>query len=144
MNVGIPAWPPCRRQKKRGRHRLRHFGRIRCLGAARSRRCSAVAETAARPGGHTATVDIDYDGQQIAVDTGFIVYNGHNYPDLTALFAHLGVETHASNMGLSLWLDDGRMSGAARLDIHLRAEAQPLLTLLSLDAARVLASTGSA
>ncbi|MGD9914359.1 MAG: NAD(P)/FAD-dependent oxidoreductase [Rhizobiaceae bacterium] len=66
-------------------------------------------ETEARPGGHTATVDIDYDGHRIAVDTGFIVYNGHNYPDLTALLAHLGVETHASNMGFSLSLDDGRM-----------------------------------
>ena len=33
------------------------------------------------------TVDIDYDGAPIAVDTGFIVYNELNYPNLTALFA---------------------------------------------------------
>lgn len=68
-----------------------------------------VFEAAARPGGHTATVDIDYDGLPISVDTGFIVYNELNYPDLTALFAHLGVETHESNMGFSLSLDSGRL-----------------------------------
>ncbi|MEH2569938.1 putative NAD/FAD-binding protein [Bradyrhizobium sp. AZCC 2289] len=46
-----------------------------------------------RPGGHSHTVTIDYDGSRIAVDIGFIAYNEINYPDLTALFAHLGVET---------------------------------------------------
>ncbi len=46
-----------------------------------------------RPGGHSHTVTIDYDGTPLAVDIGFIVYNELNYPDLTALFAHLGVET---------------------------------------------------
>lgn len=66
-------------------------------------------EADARPGGHTATVEVDYDGVPVAVDTGFIVYNELNYPDLTALFAHLGVATHESNMGFSLSLDGGRM-----------------------------------
>ena len=66
-------------------------------------------EKAARPGGHTATVDIDYDGTPISVDTGFIVYNEQNYPNLTALFAELGVQTHASNMSFALSLDRGRM-----------------------------------
>lgn len=61
------------------------------------------------PGGHTATVDIDYDGTPISVDTGFIVYNQHNYPNLQALFAHLDVATMESNMGFSLSLDDGRL-----------------------------------
>ncbi|NKF33014.1 FAD-dependent oxidoreductase, partial [Pseudomonas sp. BGM005] len=51
-------------------------------------------EKQARPGGHTATVDVDYEGFRIAVDTGFIVYNELNYPNLTALFAELGVATH--------------------------------------------------
>lgn len=65
-------------------------------------------EAEARPGGHTATVDIDYDGRPISVDTGFIVYNELNYPDLTAMLRHLGVATHESNMGFSLSLDGGR------------------------------------
>ena len=70
-------------------------------------------EADGRPGGHTATVDIDYDGRTIPVDTGFIVYNELNYPDLTALFAHFGVATHESSMGFSLSLDGGRCRGRA-------------------------------
>ncbi|WP_377289200.1 NAD(P)/FAD-dependent oxidoreductase [Rhizobium sp. SG2393] len=66
-------------------------------------------EKDARAGGHTATVDIDYLGTHIAVDTGFIVYNEANYPNLTALFAELGVETHASDMSFSLSLDRGKL-----------------------------------
>jgi uncharacterized protein len=66
-------------------------------------------EKDSRAGGHTATVDIDYDGHAIAVDTGFIVYNEANYPNLTALFAHLGIATHESNMSFSLSLDQGRL-----------------------------------
>ena len=62
-----------------------------------------------RLGGHTATVDIDYVGRPVSVDTGFIVYNEHNYTNLTALFDHLGVATHASNMGFSMSLDGGRL-----------------------------------
>src|SRR6266404_8830709 len=46
-----------------------------------------------RPGGHSHTVTIDYDGSRIAVDIGF---NELNYPDLTALFSHLGAETDRS------------------------------------------------
>ena len=61
-----------------------------------------------RPGGHSHTVSIDYDGAQIAVDIGFIVYNELNYPDLTALFAHLGVETVDSRMSFAVTADTGR------------------------------------
>jgi uncharacterized protein len=60
-------------------------------------------------GGHTATIDIDYDGTLISVDTGFIVYNELNYPNLTALFRHIGVKTHDSEMSFGLSLDNGRL-----------------------------------
>lgn len=69
-------------------------------------------EKAERTGGHTATVDVDYDGVQIPVDTGFIVYNEPNYPNLTALFRELGVATHASDMSFSLSLDQGKLEWA--------------------------------
>ncbi len=62
-----------------------------------------------RFGGHTATVTVDYDGSDIAVDTGFIVYNELNYPNLTAMFDHLGVATHASDMSFALSLDRGTL-----------------------------------
>ena len=61
-----------------------------------------------RPGGHSHTVSIDYDGTPIAVDIGFIVYNELNYPDLTALFGHLGVETVDSCMSFAVTADTGR------------------------------------
>jgi uncharacterized protein len=61
-----------------------------------------------RPGGHSHTVTIDYDGTRLAVDIGFIVYNELNYPDLTALFAHLGVETVDSCMSFAVTADTGR------------------------------------
>jgi predicted NAD/FAD-binding protein len=67
-----------------------------------------VYEQDRRPGGHSHTVEIDYDGTRIAVDTGFIVYNEHNYPELTALFAHLGVDMLASDMSFSVSADRGR------------------------------------
>jgi uncharacterized protein len=60
-----------------------------------------------RPGGHSHTVSIDYQGVTIAVDIGFIVYNQLNYPDLTALFDHLGVETIESCMSFSVTADAG-------------------------------------
>ncbi|MDB5503175.1 MAG: hypothetical protein JWR89_3077 [Tardiphaga sp.] len=61
-----------------------------------------------RPGGHSHTVTIDYDGTPVAVDIGFIVYNELNYPDLTELFAHLCVETTESCMSFSVTADGGR------------------------------------
>ena len=61
-----------------------------------------------RAGGHSHTVVVDYDGTPIAVDTGFIVYNELNYPDLTAMLAHLGVETVDSCMSFALSADRGR------------------------------------
>ena len=61
-----------------------------------------------RPGGHSHTVTIYYDGEPLSVDIGFIVYNELNYPDLTALFAHLGVETLESCMSFAVTADAGR------------------------------------
>jgi uncharacterized protein len=66
-----------------------------------------VYEAEPRIGGHSATVDVDYDGKRIAVDTGFIVYNTLNYPLLTAMFEHLGVETQASDMSFSVSIGRG-------------------------------------
>ena len=66
-------------------------------------------ESEKRFGGHTATVNIDYNGTPIAVDTGFIVYNTLNYPLLTKMFEYLGVETSASNMSFALSLDGGAL-----------------------------------
>lgn len=61
-----------------------------------------------RPGGHSHTVTIDYDGTPVAVDIGFIVYNELNYPELTKLFAHLGIDSVESDMTFAVTADRGR------------------------------------
>jgi predicted NAD/FAD-binding protein len=57
-------------------------------------------------GGHTNTVDIAVDGVTHPVDTGFLVFNDRTYPNLVALFRHLGVRSAASDMSFSVRLDD--------------------------------------
>jgi predicted NAD/FAD-binding protein len=64
-----------------------------------------VYEAAAEPGGHSHTVDVTLDGQSIAVDTGFIVFNERNYPSFTALLAGLGVASQPAEMSFSLRCD---------------------------------------
>ena len=66
-----------------------------------------VYEKAARIGGHSRTITVDYDGAHIPVDTGFIVFNRPNYPNLSGLFAHLNVPTHASDMTFAASIRDG-------------------------------------
>jgi len=82
------------------------------LGAAwllRTRHDVTVYEADSRLGGHANTVTIDYDGTPVAVDTGFIVYNERNYPNLVALFERLGVATEPSDMSFGVSVDDGRL-----------------------------------
>ena len=71
-----------------------------------------VYETAQRPGGHSNTIVAPTPSGEIAVDTGFIVYNEHTYPNLTALFGHLGVATKASDMSFAVSIDDGQLEYA--------------------------------
>ena len=66
-----------------------------------------VFEQNARIGGHAHTVDVDYSDGSQWVDTGFIVYNYRNYPNLTSLFEHLDVPTRWSDMSFGFSLNDG-------------------------------------
>ena len=60
-----------------------------------------------RLGGHSSTVDAPSPQEPVAVDTGFIVYNEANYPNLKALFAHLDVPTKPAMMSFAVSIDDG-------------------------------------
>jgi hypothetical protein len=53
-------------------------------------------EAAATLGGHSNTVTVDDAGRELAIDTGFIVYNAPNYPNLVALFEHLNSRSQLS------------------------------------------------
>ncbi|MBO6784610.1 MAG: FAD-dependent oxidoreductase [Alphaproteobacteria bacterium] len=66
-------------------------------------------------GGHANTVTVTLDGRTTPVDTGFIVYNETNYPNLVALFDHLGVATQESNMSFGVSLDGGRLEYSSRV-----------------------------
>jgi len=63
-------------------------------------------EKAPRIGGHAHTVDAHFGDYKIAVDTGFIVYNEANYPNLIGLFDALGVTTIPTDMSFSVSLRD--------------------------------------
>ncbi len=60
-------------------------------------------------GGHTNTLNIEVDGHTQAVDTGFIVFNRPNYPNLTAMFKHLNIPTIETEMSFSASIDQGRV-----------------------------------
>jgi uncharacterized protein len=66
-----------------------------------------VYEKEKRPGGHTRTVNVRYDGRDIAVDSGFIVFNRPNYPHFSAMLRHLGVAVHKSDMTFAATIQDG-------------------------------------
>ncbi|HCX68130.1 FAD-dependent oxidoreductase [Parvibaculum sp.] len=66
-----------------------------------------VYEKNERPGGHSNTVVAPCPEGDVPVDTGFIVYNEANYPNLTAMFRYLGVETQESNMSFAASLETG-------------------------------------
>jgi uncharacterized protein len=53
-------------------------------------------------GGHTHTVDVEVAGTRFPVDTGFLVFNHRTYPNLTALFRELKVDTVASDMSFAV------------------------------------------
>ncbi len=73
-----------------------------------------VYEKASRIGGHSRTVTVDYDGKAIAVDTGFIVFNEANYPQLSAMFRHLNVPVHKSDMTFAASIRDGWLEWGAK------------------------------
>ena len=53
-------------------------------------------------GGHTNTIDINYEGRKIPIDTGFLVHNDRTYPNLIDFFEELKIETQISEMSFSV------------------------------------------
>ncbi|WP_371188633.1 NAD(P)/FAD-dependent oxidoreductase [Thalassotalea maritima] len=53
-------------------------------------------------GGHTATVDVNVDGKDYAIDTGFIVYNDKTYDNFLKLLANIGMSRQETEMSFSV------------------------------------------
>ena len=66
-----------------------------------------------RLGGHARTVFAGKNGQQ-PVDTGFIVFNYPNYPELSQLFSELNVPIAKSDMSFGASLKNGTIEYALR------------------------------
>lgn len=62
----------------------------------------SVFEVADKIGGHTATVDVRYQGRDYAIDTGFIVFNDWTYPNFIELMDELGVDSQPTEMSFSV------------------------------------------
>lgn len=61
-----------------------------------------VFEKNAYFGGHTDTHHFQIEGQEITVDSGFIVFNDYNYPLFSEMLAQLGVDAQSSDMSFSV------------------------------------------
>ena len=52
-------------------------------------------------GGHSNTINVKLE-KKIPVDTGFIVFNKKNYPNLVNLFKKLNISIEKSNMSFAI------------------------------------------
>ena len=68
-----------------------------------------VYEASSYVGGHTNTIDVIEGGANIAVDTGFIVFNDRTYPNFIQLLDEIGQESQPSIMSFSVSSGDGRL-----------------------------------
>jgi predicted NAD/FAD-binding protein len=59
-------------------------------------------EAEPRAGGHADTQLVTLDGETVPVDTGFIVFNNVNYPNLVGFFNALGIPAHDSDMSFGV------------------------------------------
>lgn len=62
-----------------------------------------------RLGGHSNTVTCEINDQSVDVDTGFIVFNPINYPNLVKFFQTIDIETCETDMSFSISINDGKM-----------------------------------
>ena len=74
-----------------------------------------LIESDNRFGGHANTVNVLEQENIIPVDTGFIVYNELNYPNLVGFFKWLEVETISSDMSFAVSARDGDLEYSGSL-----------------------------
>ncbi|MEM6338934.1 MAG: NAD(P)-binding protein, partial [Pseudomonadota bacterium] len=60
-------------------------------------------------GGHSRTITPKINEKEVPVDTGFIVFNKKNYPNLVSLFNHLNIEYSESSMSFGVSINSGKL-----------------------------------
>ncbi|MBE7636616.1 FAD-dependent oxidoreductase [Sneathiella sp. P13V-1] len=92
-----------------------------------------VYEKQDRLGGHSNTVEVDGH----AIDTGFIVFNNKNYPNLVGLFDELKIRSLKTEMSFSVSMNNGSWeyggSGLAALFAQKRNLLRPSFIKMLLD-----------
>ena len=68
----------------------------------RANRDVTLYEAADYIGGHTHTVDAEYNGEQSRIDTGFIVFNDRTYPRFIQMLDQTGVDYQPTEMSFSV------------------------------------------
>lgn len=66
-----------------------------------------VFEKNAYIGGHSRTIEVPNGSKRTPVDTGFIVFNNWNYPNLLGLFKEIDVPYQKSDMSFGVSIDNG-------------------------------------
>ena len=65
-------------------------------------------------GGHTHTVTVQDHGKDLAIDTGFIVFNEENYPQFTRLLQQLEVDSQPSEMSFAVSCQECKIQYSSR------------------------------
>ena len=74
-----------------------------------------LIESDSRFGGHANTINLPSKNGDIPVDTGFIVYNKLNYPNLVGFFDYLNIETISSDMSFAVSSGNGKLEYSGSL-----------------------------
>lgn len=85
-----------------------------------------VYESEKEFGGHAHTIDLTFGRQRVPVDTGFMVFNPPQYPNLTKFFRELGMQTMQTQMSFAVSVEQG-FEYAGTVPRGLFADAQNLL-----------------
>jgi predicted NAD/FAD-binding protein len=72
----------------------------------------SLFEANAKLGGHSNTVYVNVDEKNLAVDTGFLVFNDRTYPNFIELLRELDVNSFNTEMSFAVSLDYGDMEWA--------------------------------
>ena len=68
-----------------------------------------VYEAGSYVGGHTNTIDVVESGKDLAIDTGFIVFNDKTYPNFTRILDEIGQASKPTEMSFSVHSADRRI-----------------------------------